>query len=538
MRELWQKEITPKEKNMFISISLIIIVVGLFVYGNSLNGQFIWDDHILVKNNPYITSWTYLPKIFTENIGRDSGRNCQHYRPLQTVTYMLDYSLWGLNVQGYHITNTLLHIFVGLSLYWLITLLYGNWLLSLLTSLFFIVHPIHTAAISYISGRADALAGLFILLCLIFYIKYLQTKKATLYIAIILSYTFALLSRENSLIFIGLLLLYHYTFEKKYRPKIFLSFIGVSFLYVLLRLAALNVFLPNPSPATTLWQRLPGFFVAITNYLRLLLLPLNLHMEYGKRLFAFTHPKTAIGIIMVIFLLFYAFKKSRTKKLAFFSILWFFITLLPQSNLCPLNAYMAEHWLYLPSIGFFLILAGALNYLYKKQKGRILAIILTLSLLSFYSYLTIRQNNYWKDPVTFYQRTLPYTSRPAKIYSNLGTVYSDIGKNEEAIASLKKAIAINPRRASPYYNLGNVYSRMKKLNKAVAAYKKAIEIKPDYAKAHNNLAIAYSRKKEYALAIKHCDRAIELGYKVHEEFSSLLEPYRNHKQTEIPKEQP
>ena len=155
-----------------ISISIVLIVlIGLAVYSNSLKGQFLWDDEGLIQYNPHIKNWGYLSKIFISNLRAGAGDSTNFYRPVQVFTYLIDYSLWKLNVIGYHMTNVLLHILVALSIYWLIQILFGDRILSLLTALFFVVHPIHTEAITYISGRADPLAALFILLCFIFYKK-------------------------------------------------------------------------------------------------------------------------------------------------------------------------------------------------------------------------------------------------------------------------------------------------------------------------------------------------------------------------------
>ena len=165
----------------------------------------------------------------------------------------------------------------------------------------------------------------------------------------------------------------------------------MAFIYIVLRLTVLRFLLPHISRSTTLFQRIPGFFVAITNYIRLLFLPLNLHMEYGAKLFYLTNPQAIIGILILSSLLIYAFR-IRNSKLTFFSISWFFVALLPLSNLYPINAYMAEHWLYLPSIGFFLLLSQGLNYLYTNKNLKVFTAILTITLLIFYSSLTIKQN--------------------------------------------------------------------------------------------------------------------------------------------------
>ncbi len=516
-------------KEDIISASIILIIMlGFTVYSNSLNGEFICDDYYHVKDNVHIKDWTKLPNIFTESIGAGGALKSNFYRPVQALTYMIDYHLWKLNVYGYHITNILLHILVALGIYWLINILYDNNLLSLFTSALFIIHPIHTEAVAHISGRADSIVAVFILLSLILYIKGLSSRSINIYLFMLFSYILALLSKENSLIFPLLLLLYHYAFKKKFRIKRFLPILGITFIYILLRITSLKASLPNTWYVTSsVLQRIPGFFVAITEYLKLLLLPFNLHMEYGNRLFNLNCPKAILGILIVLFLLAYVVRVKNRNSLTFFSICWFFLTLLPQSNLYPMIAYMAEHWLYLPSIGFFLIIASLLKKLYDFKTFKSIVLIFIIGVLGFYSHLTIKQNNYWKDAIVFNKRTLKYTKKNFRVYNNLGLSYLRIDKIEEAIALFKKAIEANPNYPYAYNNLGVAYLKINKKEEAAIWFEKTIEIDPGYPQAYNNLALIYYYNKKYDLAIKYCDKAIKLGFNVDPGFLKLLEPYRN-----------
>ena len=168
-------------------------------------------------------------------------------------------------------------------------------------------------------------------------------------------YSLALLSRESALVLPLLILLYHYFFRKKINSVIFMPVCGLAFLYGVLRVTLLRNLLSEMEYSSTLLQRLPGFFVAVTNYLRLLVAPFNMHMEYGNKEFAFTNPQAILGIIIFASLLAVAVKQKEKRPVFSFSVLWFFVALLPASNIFPINAYMAEHWLYIPSIGFFMI---------------------------------------------------------------------------------------------------------------------------------------------------------------------------------------
>ncbi|MFC1624164.1 tetratricopeptide repeat protein [Candidatus Omnitrophota bacterium] len=500
------------KKTFFISI-ILIIILGVSIYANSLDGKFLWDDDILVRDNLYIRDWSNIGKLASGSISTlVSTGGFKFYRPLQMITYLVDYSLWKLDVKGYHITNILIHILVALSIYWLINILYGDRLISLVTSLLFIVHPVHAGPVSYISGRSDSLGALFMLLSFIFYIKLVNKEKVGFYIIMLLSYIASLLSREASLILIVLALLYHYSFRKKMRLRNLLSLLVIAIIYILLRLTLLKDLVSHAPISTTFLQRLPGFFVAITNYIKLLVFPFHLlHMEYGIGLFNITNPGAIIGILILFSSLIYAFRK-KDNNLISFSICWFFVALLPVSNIFyPLNAYMADNWLYIPSLGAFIIIAKGLTYLYRDKRFQILTLFFTLGLLSTFSYLTIKENKYFGEPIAFYKRVLEYAPRSSRVYYNLGNTYRDVGNTKEAISSYKKAIEVNPNHVETYNNLGNIYKDTGKTKEAIPLYKKALELDPDYLAAYNNLGVAYvdiGKTKEAMLLYK---KALELN---------------------------
>jgi len=161
---------------------ILIILSGFFVYSSSLQGEFVWDDEAFVVKNAYIKDWSKAGLIFITDSGAGASTELNFYRPIQVFTYMIDYSLWGLNSVGYHLTSVILHILVALAVYTLIRMLFLNIPLAFFSAMLFTVHPINTEAVSYISGRADLLSALFILLCLIFYIKNTHSPKLSSYI--------------------------------------------------------------------------------------------------------------------------------------------------------------------------------------------------------------------------------------------------------------------------------------------------------------------------------------------------------------------
>jgi len=498
------------KKNIIISL-ILIIILGFAAYGNSLGGKFIWDDEVLVKDNLYIRSYANLPKIFSEDIGAGGKRSFYFFRPIQMLTFMVDYSVWGLKVTGYHLTNLLLHIIAALLLFWLINLLFGDWLLGFLTAALFTVHPLFTAVVSYISGRADSLVLIFLLASFISYIRYLKLKTPSAYIVTLLSYTLSLLSKEFSLFFFAILLLYHYSFKKKLNLKIFLPIAGLALIYTIIRLTLLKSLLPPALSSTTLIQRIPGFFAALAVYFKLLILPFNLRMEYGLKVFSFSDPQVVLGMALFLFLLIYALRKRNIDKLGFFAIGWFFITILPVSNIFPINAYMAEHWMYLPAIGIFLITARGLSKLCRAKNFKVPAIIIIACVLIFYSLLTARQNNYWQDPSAFYKRTLKYEPENSRMYYNLAVSAGRDGKKEEAVSLFKKAIEINPAFGDAYNNLGVTYSDLGNKEQAIAMFNKALELDSNYVSAYNNRGLANLSLSKIEEAFQDFNHAIEIA---------------------------
>jgi len=432
---------------------------------------------------------------------------------------MTDYFLWGLSVFGYHLTNTIMHILVGIFIYIFIASLFKSARAGFFTSVLFMVHPIHVEAVAYISGRADVLAGLGIVAFFTFYIKYLDSSKTAFFVLSAACYILSLLSKEYGIVLPLLLFLYHYAFKYKVRALTACVIGAITALYITLRLTIFSFPLSEPVTPQPFAERLTGFFAAIFQYARILVAPFGLHMEYGKRSFGLTDPMVLSGVIILSLFLFYAYLKRNDKPI-FFLLGWFCLCLLPVSNLYPINAYMAEHWLYVPSIGLF----GVVGYFLDKIsdiKNFKVATFSALGLVSvFFGYLTITQNLYWKDPITFYERTLKYTDA-ARIYNNLGNMYADRGDHDKSIASYKKAIESDPQYTGAYSNLGNLYNKLGKMQDAVEIYKKAIEVNPRFADAYNNLGTAYDVLGDHEAAMNAYRQALEIRPNYSETYSNM-----------------
>jgi len=522
-----------------------IIVLGVLVYANSIGGEFIWDDGALIRDNIYLRSLSGLPRLFTSDWGAGSGIKYTFYRPLTSATFFINYSLGNQNVEYYHVVNVLLHILVALCIYWFVIFLFGDRLLSLMASVLFTVFPTHTETVSYISGRVDSLPMVFMLLSFIFYVKRCDKKSAVSLVASVLFFILALLSKENALIFPVLLFLYHLLFKRRVVKKVFSIFLVIPILYILFRHLFLRAPFSGMPSLTGVLQRIPGFFAAISGYFRILLLPLNLHMDYGDRLFSLADPRVLSGYIIACSLLFLAFTQRKRNIVISFGIFWFFIALIPVSNLYPVAFYMADHYLYFPSLGFFLVIAKLLSTLYHRNNFKKMSVFIFAALTATYSVLTAKQNSYWRDPTAFYERTLQYNpdswralhdfafassqidkrenaltlyrksimAKPDLLasYNDIALLYRDMGQQERAQRWAKKVIGLNPAFTEGHNTLALIYSDMGRENDAIMAYEKAISIDPGYEKTYNNLAWVYRTRGESDTAIELYKKAIGIN---------------------------
>lgn len=191
----------PTKRRAFLLLALI----GIFIYLNALPNQLFWDDDDGILKNAFIKDWSYIGKYFSENLIAGAGFTSNYWRPMLLLMYSFEWHLWGDWAPGYHATNILLHVANALLLFLLLTKFFKRSLLSYAVALIFLVHPLQTEAITYVSGRGDPLAVLFMLLGMLAYFKSKEkkTKKETKRFFLLSqgAYIFALLSKDTAIMF-------------------------------------------------------------------------------------------------------------------------------------------------------------------------------------------------------------------------------------------------------------------------------------------------------------------------------------------------
>lgn len=478
--------------NKFNIIFIILVIFAVFL--PSLKNDFVWDDKYLITGNPYIKSYNCIPQVFKSHLYKASNMQSNFYRPLQALSYMLDYSIWKLNPYGYHLTNLLLHILNSILIYAVIAAISISPLIALIAALMFSVSPVISGVTYYISARADLLMAFFIMLSLWLFIKYLQSDRKIFYITSIAVSIFALLSKEMAVILPFLLLIEVSRNPVKKHSIVLLPYFLILGTYIFLRMTFLNFADFSAIQGFSLGERLLTDFKVAAIYIQLLLFPSNLHMQravtaatpFGLNLFA--------AILLVLAVLFIVIRLKRYDGIFLYGALWFFITLLPVLNIYPISVFLHEMWLYLPSVGFYLFLSAFILKFMAKKIGAIITSLMIIIYIAYYIGVTFCYGHIWKDSISLFTNDLKYAKdNLIKIdtYNNIAVAYAENSRINDALRYYKKCLALTKSPFELYNNMGIAYVKSGRPVLAIRFFKGSISIKKDYLLAYCNLAKAY-----------------------------------------------
>ena len=517
-------------KNSFIVV--LLIVIGFLIYANSLPNKMFWDDNDGIINNQFVHNWRYFPKYFSENLIAGSGLLSNYWRPMLLTVFSLEWHTWKNWAPGYHFINMSFHITDAILLFLILLYLFKNRWLAILTSLIFLVHPLQTEAVTYVSGLGDSLSAFFIFIGILFYLKFRISEKPPLksvfYFSSLLMYVFSLMSKETAIVMPAYLFIvdFYFLFKNKRYPlrkalkdigKTIWPFFVLAGLYIWLRATVLNFEnsfnLYNEKNAFTsnFHIRLFTFFRVLTIYFSLLFWPLNLHMERTVNIaFSLNSFSVIFGAFLSLTLIVFAFTKFKKFPIISFSIIWFFIGLAPVSNIfIPISGLIYEHWLYLPLIGIFLPLLSLILITGKKYRLQKTLLVSLILLLIFFSFLTIKRNRDWRNPIIFYNQTLKYAPNSYRIINNLGMAYADEKDYRNAERMYKRAIKLDRKNPVAYHNIANLYRNKGKTDLAIKNYKIAIALNKKFFFSYNMLADLYLKNKEYEKAREVLDEYIK-----------------------------
>jgi tetratricopeptide (TPR) repeat protein len=518
-----------------VLVCLFLTVLVSLIYSNTLDTPLVFDDVASIQSNTHIRLNKLTFEGVTEAGFESGGRN----RPVPYISFALNYYFQQDDVVGYHVVNILIHIIAGILLYFLVRTTLNlptlrskyetfKWL-PLITSLIWVVHPLHTQSITYLVQRMNSMAAMFYVLSILLYVKARTAegkgKRWVLFSACILSGLLAMGSKENAAMLPFFIVLYEWYFfqdlSKEWLKRhlgyflVILSFMAlVAFIYLgthpLERVTSIRDF---SAKEFTFTERVLTQFRVVIHYITLLIYPhpSRLNLDYDFPLsHSLTDPITTlfsmVAIAGMIGLAIYLAKKER---LFSFCILWFFGNLVIESSVIPLGIIF-EHRTYLPSM-LVSLLAVSLGYRYiKPQWAKVAAFCVAMGVVMVFSLWTYERNSIWGAEITLWGDVVAKSPKKPRPLVNLAYALERKGRLDEAFSHYYEALRIKPDFWEAHYNLARALVRQGKVEEGISHYYEALRIKPEFAEAHYNLAGALMGQGRLDEAIKHYYKALEI----------------------------
>ena len=489
-----------KYSHIFILISIILACI--IPYINSVNNPFIWDEEVMIVGNPIIKDWRHLPEAFKTNIFGGPINASGYYRPIYTLSFMLNYSVGKLNTMGYHIFNIILHILNGILLYAVILRLRLPEKTAWMASLLFVLFPINCHAVTLIGGRIEPILAALWLLCFISFLNGIE-RSGTYFLGSVFLFISGLLTKESTLIWSFILFVYVLIFlEKDKRRKTIMPLailISLSVVYFGLRFA----FIRSSSHGTlslineaSFLERLYTFPRILFTYIQVTIVPLVLKSEYNFVVHSFRDPYVWLGTASIALIFFLALRFLKPARHALFFLCWFLMGLAPYSNLIvPLHATLMEHWGYFSSMGIAALISMAIfkiaDRISRWQRYVFAAIVAFL--LIFYAGKIMERNKEWGDPFVLYGRDSKREPDSFLLHCNLGVEYFRRGMFEDARREFTLSNQVCPGKGydMAYNNLGVICAREGKFKEAIPFYKNSVQLN-DCQLAYQNLGALYN----------------------------------------------
>jgi len=513
----------------------ILVLVSLVVYFNSLTNGFVYDDYATIIENKHIQHpGKSLPSLFSRSYFNIASGEAS-YRPVATLSYYLIYSIGELNATYYHLFSVLLHALNVILVYLLANIIVKNRYTALIAGLLFACHPALTEAVDAISYNEDLLTAFFFFLALISYADITSADvkpRIKAYILSLFYFLLALLSKEMAITLPAVIFLYDLvmrdadgrsfslkTFLRTIKDRIYFyaGYLAVGLFYLYLRFGVFYHPGESIKPVYgSLIERIIYLPAHIYSFIKLAVFPADLNADY-----VFAYPgglfetNNLIGLAAVSGLVGAGFVVHKKSKAIFFGIGWFLLTLSPVYNLIPLFNPLADRYLYIPLVGFCVVVAVLLSDFLKPRLSRpraftMITPIIVIFIVGLYSTVTIARNRDWKDGLTLWSKTVKSSPGSSIAHGGLGSAYQELGRLDEAVEEYKRAIAIYQEDYKAHYNLGVIYDQQGLLDPAVQSYLRSIQANPAYPNAHFNLGIIYQKQGLMDEAIGHFRKVTEL----------------------------
>jgi len=542
-----------KNKPEFL-LAVCVFLVSVVVYMRCLSNGFVMDDNFHILANPWIKNPKYLAEIFKSDLWGYSGANTSLYRPLIHVLFMGVYFTFGTNPFGYHLVNLLLHGGVSIFFFLFTTqMLRKQQGSSPAQSLFpafgaallFATHPVHTENVAWVSGGMDLACAFFFLASLYWYASCVDGSRWR-YGLSVGSFFLSTLCKEPALLLFPIFVCYDIAFARSRLrwPRVlsnYLPFSAVILVYGVLRFYALGGAAPIlHSQNLTAMEYLLNGCVLFGRYVAMTIFPIGLNVWHVFEPVTSAATKTSVEGMLIsgVFLCSLAICARRPRG-ALLAHLLFVLPLLPVLYLPGLtqgieNAF-AERYLYLPSIGFSLLIAIGLSNLHRlKTHWQKLAMSLLVVVVTLYSIASVSRAAVWKDAYTLWSDAALKSPQSGRPHIALGDAYRDRGSINEAIEEYRVALTLIPdtMAAGVYADLGMLYARQGFKDNGIAYLRKSLELDPENAIAHNYLGVICGESGKHQEAIEHLQTALRLKPNFEDAYRHLGIAYFNAGQVE------
>lgn len=498
---------------LLLAASTLLVAIAL-AYGNATSGPFVFDDTPTMVENASIRQ--LATALSPPNHGLPvTGR------PVANLTFAINYALGGLDPRGYHVANIVLHGLNALLLFGLVrrTLALGRlresragvffgWAVALVWA----VHPLTTAAVTYVSQRAEVLMALCYLATLYTFSRALRSPRPTLWLALSASVCWLGMATKEVMATAPLVVL---LYDRTFGARTFLGALRTRWAYYLALAASWGVLgyltATNGGRGGT-----AGFAIGITpwtyaltqcdalvHYLRLAFWPSPLVFDYGgTRLITDPLRVTPQAILLVILGVATLVALQRKPAVGFVAASWFLI-LAPTSSIVPVADTMFEHRMYLPLAAVVTVVVDAAwRWLgHRALWGVLICIPLAIT--------TARRNEDYRSEVALWADTVAKQPDNVRAHYTLGVALAAEGRLDEALSEFETALHLDPKSAPAHNGLANVLTKLGRYNEAIASYEAALRTAPS-AEAHNNLANVLLRVGQGSAARHHYEAALRL----------------------------
>ncbi|UCE63916.1 MAG: glycosyltransferase family 39 protein, partial [Nitrospirota bacterium] len=458
---------------------LLLIVITLGVFSQNLFHEFTYDDQKAVLDDPRIWQWNIEAFVFPYG---------QIYWGLvvRPLTYMVDYSLFGLSPGGYHLHNLFWHSLCVVCVFFLLKKLTQEAPGSFFGALIFAIHPIHVEAVSNITNRKELLALAFLLIAFLCYIRFLEgntSGKWGWFFVGVLCWGIGLLSKQIAIVLPPLLVVYEFLLvpkDQRFLTKnipLLLVILGVGSLPLLLY-AHYVLDITDFQTSTSLSYTLKGYLGELTylalvatsarafwTYLQLLVWPSGLcpnHLvELSPSFLDFRALLAWSGLIAFIIIM---LRLSTRWPVLAFGMFWFFISYIPISNWVPSSYILADRYMYMPSVAYCIILVTLGQAFYRwlsttrPRKAAGIASLLAIALTVGYASTTLAYNQNWRNQKTIMDYMLQCNPLSPQAYNGLGVYYLKQREYAKAAEHFSRSIQLGHYTA--YSNRGNAYYQL------------------------------------------------------------------------------